>query len=64
MPTDVATPLPQLDLAEGTVVTVTLDDPAAIVTSLTLHGWQEVPGTPLTSPDIVLAITPDQVATG
>ena len=62
MPTDVATSLPQLDLDPGTVVTVTLDDPGAVLQSITLHGWQEVPGEPLSQPDILLAITPDQVA--
>jgi hypothetical protein len=46
MPTDVSTPLPQLDLSEGTTVTVTLDDPNGVITSLTLHGWQEMPGEP------------------
>lgn len=43
MPADVAASLPQLDLSEGTVVTVTLDDPAAVITSLTMHGWQDAP---------------------
>jgi hypothetical protein len=64
MPADVSTPLPQLDLAEGTVVTVTLDDPAAIVTSLTLHGWQEVPTPDLKLPDIFLAVEPDAAVSG
>lgn len=44
MPADVRTALAQLDLTEGTVVTVTLDDPSAAILSLTVHGWQEVPG--------------------
>lgn len=42
MAVDVATPLPQLDLDQGTIITVTLDDPAAVITSLTLHGWQAI----------------------
>lgn len=45
MPADVATGLPELDLAPYAIVTVTLDDPGAIITSLTVHGWQEYPQT-------------------
>lgn len=44
MPIDVATALPQLDLNPGSIVTVALDDPAATITRLVLHGWQETAG--------------------
>lgn len=59
MPIDVSTPLPQLDLAEGTTITVTLDDPSAIITSLAIHGWQAEPSAPLQTPDILLAVQPE-----
>lgn len=62
MPDDVSAPLPQLDLDPGTVVTVTLDDPAAVVTSITLHGWQEVPAAPAPLPDILLTVAPGEAA--
>ncbi len=41
MAVDVSTALPQLDLKENTLITVTLDDPGAVITKFTLHGWQE-----------------------
>lgn len=56
MATNVSASLPQLDLNEGTTVTVTLDDPAAIVTSLTLHGWQELPQDTVSPPPVLLAV--------
>jgi hypothetical protein len=40
---DVSTSLPQLDLAPFAIVTVTLDDPAAVITTLRVHGWQAIP---------------------
>lgn len=40
MAADVATALPQLDLKETSVLTVTLDDPGATITRLVIHGWQ------------------------
>jgi FtsP/CotA-like multicopper oxidase with cupredoxin domain len=43
---DVSAPLPQLDLQPGSTVTVTLDDPGAVITSLVIHGWQEEPDAP------------------
>lgn len=48
MPIDVSAALPQLDLLPGTTITVTLDDPGAVVTSLALHGFQtaDVPESP------------------
>lgn len=44
MPTDVSAPLPQLDLRDSTIVTVTLSDPAAIITGLAYHAYQTLPG--------------------
>lgn len=41
MPADVSAPLPQLDLPPNAILTVTVDDPAALITRLTIHGWQE-----------------------
>jgi len=46
MPADVATGLPELDLLPYAIVTVTLDDPAAVINSLTVHGFQVVPPAP------------------
>lgn len=43
MPTDVSAPLPDVSPRELTVYTVTLDDPAAVILSMTLHGWQDIP---------------------
>jgi hypothetical protein len=43
MPTDVSSPLPQLDLREFSIVSVTLDDPGAVITQLVAHGWQQLP---------------------
>lgn len=60
MPADVSAPLPQLDLNEGTVITVTLSDPNALVTQLTLHGWQELPPGTLQPPPILLAVEPEE----
>lgn len=40
MAKDVAAPLPQLDLSPSSIIQVTLSDPAATITRLTLHGWQ------------------------
>lgn len=56
MPTNPATTLPQLDLNEGTIITVTLDDAAAVVQSLTLHGWQELPQGTISPPPVLLAV--------
>lgn len=58
MPANVSTPLPQLDLAEGTTVTVELDDAAAIVTGLVIHGWQELPPPELPPVPVALAHEP------
>lgn len=59
MPADVSASLPQLDLAEGTVVTVTFDDANAVITSLNVHGWQDNPdvGEPA-APDGTLILLP------
>lgn len=43
MPANVSTPLPQLDLPAFATATVTLDDPAAVITVLRVHGWQSLP---------------------
>lgn len=44
MAKDVSTALPQLDLTPGSIILVELDDPAATITELVLHGWQETGG--------------------
>lgn len=49
MPTDVAAPLPDLKVNEGTTYTVTCDDASAIITELVVHGDQ-TGGPELTSP--------------
>lgn len=41
MATDTSAPLPDVDLQSLSTFTVTLDDPAAVITSLTVHGEQE-----------------------
>jgi hypothetical protein len=41
MATDVAAPFPQVDLQPGSVVTVTLSDPGALITALNIHGYQD-----------------------
>lgn len=41
MPADVSAPLPQLDLDSGTIVTVTFDDPNAVIVALNVHGFQD-----------------------
>lgn len=56
MPIDVSASLPQLDVNEGTTITVTLDDPAAVIQSLTLHGWQELPQGTISPPPVLLAV--------
>lgn len=58
MPTDVSTPLPQLDLRDSTVLTVTLDDPGAVITSLVLHAFQTLPGTVPDNPVPLLTLEP------
>jgi hypothetical protein len=57
MPTDVATTLPQLDLRDQSIVTVTLDDPGAVITQLVLHCWQQLPGDTLPTVQPLLAVT-------
>jgi hypothetical protein len=61
MPVDVSTALPQLDLPALAIVTVTLDDPSAVITSLNAHGWQTIPpGAPAPSSELlVLQPLPD-----
>ncbi len=58
MPTDVSAPLPQADLRDLTIVTVTLDDPAAVITRLVIHGWQQLPSPDLTLPVPLLTLEP------
>jgi hypothetical protein len=41
MPTDTSAPLPEMDMPEGTTITVTCNDPAAVITQLVVHGNQE-----------------------
>lgn len=52
MATNVATPFPKLDLQPGSIITVTLDDAAADITQLVIHGRQEafIPGTNIPAP--------------
>lgn len=52
MPADVSAPLPQVDLNPNSIVTVTLDDPAARITKLIVHGFQNT-GTASTPPSPV-----------
>lgn len=56
MPVDVAASMPELDLRDGSQVTVTLDDPGAVITGLVIHGWQELPAPDLPAPDVLYAI--------
>ena len=44
----VATPLPDVDLQPKSVITVTLDQAGAKITSLVVHGWQEIAADPTT----------------
>lgn len=60
MPVDVATGLPELDLAPNAIVTVTLDDPGAIIEKMSVHGWQVIPAgepAPPQTPLFVPALT-------
>lgn len=41
MATDVAVGFPQVELQPLSTITVTVDDPSAVITSLNVHGWQE-----------------------
>lgn len=56
MAVDVATTMPQLDLRDQSIVTITLDDPGAVVTSFVLHFWQQLPPDPLTAAAPLLAV--------
>lgn len=58
MAVGVSTALPQLDLKETSVLTVTLDDPAATITRLVVHGWQESGGTTVTPGPVTGAYLP------
>ncbi len=62
MPTDVAATLPQLDLRDQTIITVTLDDPGAVITGLVLHCWQTLPGLELAPVPPLLAQEPEDAA--
>lgn len=55
MPVDVSASLPELDLAAGATITVTVDDPAAIITVLVAHGAQvlQEAGAPIPAPTLV-----------
>jgi hypothetical protein len=59
MPADVSTALPQLDLRDSTIVTVTLDDPGAVITQLVLHAYQTLPSVLPDNPVPRLALEPD-----
>ncbi len=41
MSTDVSTSLPESTYTRGTIVTVTLSDPSAVITGIAVHGWQD-----------------------
>ena len=41
MAADVSTGLPQLDLRDGSILTVDSGDAAVPITKLVVHGWQE-----------------------
>jgi hypothetical protein len=43
---DVSTALPESTYTRGTLVTVTLDDPNAVITGIALHGFQDSPDVP------------------
>lgn len=43
MPTVVSSSLPELDLRDGSVVTVDVGGGGAVITGLIVHGWQEIP---------------------
>lgn len=60
MPVDVSASLPELDLAAGATVTVTVDDPAAIVTILVAHGAQvlQEAGAAIPAPTLVSSNRP------
>lgn len=64
MPTDVATSLPQLDLRDSAVLTVTLSDPAAVITSLVLHAFQTLPSTVPDNPVPLLTLEPSSAGPG
>jgi hypothetical protein len=51
MATDVSAPFPAVDLLPGATLTVTLDDAGAKITSLAIHGIQDVPDADGTAPD-------------
>lgn len=53
MPTDVAAGFPQVDLLPLSVLTVTLSDPAAKITALNVHGYQDDGSDTPASPDPV-----------
>lgn len=59
MARDVASPLPDLDLAEGSTITIMLDAPGAVVTSLVIHGYQLVPAFVPPTPAPLLSFTPE-----
>lgn len=46
MPENVSAPMPALDLVDGTIVTVTLDDASAVISQLIVHVYQELPSLP------------------
>ena len=68
MATDVATQLPDVDLEPGSVLTVTIDDPAAVITSISVHGFQDdqagQPAADFPPPVVLLAQQPGQEVGG
>lgn len=64
MPADVASGLPAVDLAPGSIVTVTVDDPGATVVEVRVHGWQELPPGEQVPPEPLLTLTELDAAAG
>lgn len=57
MADDVSAPFPDVELRANSIVTVTLDDPAAIITKLVVHGWQQA-GAPINENPFPLHLLP------
>jgi hypothetical protein len=58
MPADVSAPLPQLDLREFAIVSVEIDDPGAVITSIVVHGWQQLPPGAVADLPAILTLQP------
>ncbi len=58
MPADVKTSLPEMDWQIGDTVTVTCDDPGAVITQLIIRVNQQAPAGAAPEPDALLAHLP------